>query len=90
MVHPSPARYALNGVPLAVGMAVVLVITVLAIPLKVRCGAPGYTCATTLDAHGNVHYYYEVEPLGVYVAEIVMGSNISFYYKSGDETAKVR
>lgn len=80
----------MKRVPLAVGMAVVLVIGVLAIPIKARCGAPGYSCATTLDAQGNVHYYYEVEPLGVYVAEIVIGSNISFYYKSGDETEKVR
>ncbi len=73
-----------------VGIAVVLVIAVLAMPVKQRCGAPGYSCATALDARGNVHYYYEVEPLGVYLLEIITGSNIQFYYKSGEELVKVQ
>ncbi len=68
-----------------VGIAVVLVLAVLAIPVKQRCGAPGYSCATALDAQGNVHYYYEVEPLGVYLAEVITGSNIALYYRSGEE-----
>ncbi len=74
----------------AVGIAVASVLAALAIPIKVRCGAPGYACATAVDAQGNVHYYYEVEPLGVYLAEIVTGSNIRLYYRSGDDLEKAR
>lgn len=51
-------------------------LAVLAVPIKQRCGAPGLSCATAVDPRGNVHYYYEVEPLGVYLAEIVTGSNL--------------
>ncbi|MBW0018907.1 MAG: hypothetical protein JO236_15370 [Mycobacterium sp.] len=75
-------------VPLLVGIAVVLVIAILALPIKQRCGAPYYTCATTLDAQGNAHYYYEIEPLGVYLAEIVTGTNIRVFYESGEDTVK--
>jgi hypothetical protein len=89
-MHPLQTRHALNNVPVVVGIVVVLVIAVLAIPVKQRCGAPGYSCATALDAQGYVHYYYEVEPLGVYLAEISTGSNIRFFYKSGEELVKVR
>jgi hypothetical protein len=85
-----PTRHAANNVPLAVGLLVALVIAVLAIPVKQRCGAPGLYCATAVDPQGNVHYYYEVEPLGVYLAEIVVGSNIRFYYTSGDDLVKAR
>jgi hypothetical protein len=62
---------------------------VLAIPVKQRCGAPGLYCATAVDPRGNVHYYYEVEPLGVYLAEILTGSNIRIYYTSGEDVVNV-
>ena len=80
----------MNKVPVVIGIVVLLVIAALALPVKQRCGAPGYSCATSLDARGYVHYYYEVEPLGVYLAEIITGSNISFFYKSGEDLQKVR
>jgi hypothetical protein len=31
----------------------------------------------------------EVEPLGVYLIESITGSNIRFYYKSGEDREKV-
>ncbi len=80
----------MSRVPVAVGIAVVLIIAVLAMPIKQRCGAPGYSCASAVDARGYVHYYYEVEPLGVFFAEIITGSNITIYYTSGEEVEKVR
>jgi hypothetical protein len=90
-MHPGQTKqHALNKVPVGVGLVVVLVIAVLAIPVKQRCGAPGYSCATLVDAQGNVHYYYEVEPLGVYLTEIITGSNMRFYYTSGEDLVKVR
>ena len=73
---------------LVVVIAVALVLVVLAIPVKQRCGAPGYTCATALDAHGYVHYYYEVEPVGVYLAEVITGSDIAIFYASGEDLVK--
>jgi hypothetical protein len=69
-------------------LAVVL-LAVLAIPIKQRCGAPGLSCTSTVDEQGNVRYYYEVEPLGVFLAEIFTGSNIRIYYTSGDDVVKV-
>ena len=78
----------MNKVTLLIAIAVVLAIGLLALPVKQRCGAPGYTCATGLDAQGYIHYYYEVEPLGIYLIESVTGSNIRLYYKSGEDREK--
>jgi hypothetical protein len=80
----------MNRVLLLVGVAVVLVIVVLAVPIKQRCGVPGYRCATAPDAQGNVSYYFEIEPLGVKLIESLSGSNFAFYYTAGDELVKVR
>ncbi|BBZ41751.1 hypothetical protein [Mycobacterium conspicuum] len=87
MTHPARTSHSRKRV-LAVGIAVVVALAVLAIPTKVRCGAPGLACATAVDVQGNVHYYYEVEPLGVYLAEIATGSNVSLYYRSGEDLEK--
>ncbi len=80
----------MSRLPVAAGVAVLLIIAVLAVPIKQMCGAPGYSCDSAVDARGNVHRYYEVEPLGVYFAEIITGSNIAIYYTSGEEVEKVR
>nr|WP_096291386.1 hypothetical protein [Mycobacterium ahvazicum] len=80
----------MNKAPILIGIIVMLVIGVLALPTKQRCGAPGLTCATTLDKRGYVHHYYEVEPVGVYLAEMVTGSNIRVFYRSGEDLEKVR
>lgn len=82
-------RRALNRVQV-VGLVIVVALAVLAIPIKARCGAPGLSCASALDAHGYVHYYYEVEPLGVFLAEIGVGSNIEIFYTSGEDLEKAR
>jgi hypothetical protein len=87
---PFATRHGLSRVPVAVGIAVVLLIAVLAIPTKQRCGAPGLSCATTVDARGAVHYYYEVEPLGVYFVEIMTDTNIPLCYTSGEDVVKMR
>lgn len=80
----------MNRVPVGIGIAVVLLLAALAVPIKQRCGAPDYSCASTLDAQGNAHYYYEVEPVGVYLAEVVTGTNIALFYKSGEDLVKAR
>ena len=75
---------------LIIGISVLLAMAALAMPIKQRCGAPGRTCATAVDAAGNVHYYYEVEPFGVLIVESVLGSDIPLYYTSGEEIVKVQ
>ena len=80
----------MHRVPLRIGIAIVALLAVFAIPIKQRCGAPGYSCTSTLDTDGNAHYYYEVEPAGVYLAEIVTGTNITLFYTSGDDLVKAR
>jgi len=71
-----------------VGIGIVLVIGVLALPVKQTCGHPSYTCATAPDAQGYVHYYYEEKPLGVSLIENLTGANISFHYTSGTDLEK--
>lgn len=90
MVNPAQPRSAVTRIPLIVGVAVVALLAVLAAPIKQRCGAPGYSCASTLDTNGNIHYYYEVEPAGVYLAEIVTGANIKLFYSSGEDLVRAR
>lgn len=80
----------MKKIPLGIGIAVVVLLAAFAMPIKQRCGAPGYPCASTLDTEGNIHYYYEVEPAGVYLAEIVTGTNIALFYKSGEDLVKAR
>lgn len=80
----------MKKIPLGIGIAVVVLLAAFAMPIKQRCGAPGYPCASTLDTEGNTHYYYEVEPAGVYLAEIVTGTNITLFYKSGEDLVKAR
>jgi hypothetical protein len=85
LAQTKPAR---NRIPLLVGIAIVLLFAVLAIPIKQRCGAPGLSCASAVDTQGNIHYYYEVEPLGVYLAEMVTGTNITVFYASGEDLVR--
>ena len=80
----------MNRAGLQVGIAVALVIVVACLPVKQRCGAAGYTCATAPDAQGEVHYYYEVEPLGVQMIESATHSNIPLFYRSGEDVEKAR
>jgi hypothetical protein len=79
----------LKKAPLKVWIVVVVVIAALAMPIKQRCGAPGRSCATAEDAQGNVHYYYEIEPIAIFLLESVFGSNIAIYYSSGEDVVKV-
>jgi hypothetical protein len=90
VMRPAQTRHTLGKVPAMIGLVVALLLAVLAVPVKQRCGAPGYSCATTLDAQGIVHHYYEVEPFGVYLAESITGSNIRFYYTSGEDLVRVQ
>ncbi|OBH02730.1 hypothetical protein [Mycobacterium sp. E1747] len=90
-MHPAPTtKQGFNKAAVRVGIAVLVGLAILAAPIKQRCGAPGLSCATAVDPQGNSHYYYEVEPLGVYVAEVIAGTNITIFYESGDDIVKAR
>ncbi|WP_231608780.1 hypothetical protein [Mycobacterium shottsii] len=80
----------MNRVPVAVCIAVVPLVAAFAMPIKQRCGAPGRRCATAVDARGCVHRYYEVEPFIIFLIERATGSNIPFYYTSGEEIVRVQ
>lgn len=80
----------MGRVPVIVCVAVVVLLAVLALPIKQRCGAPGHSCASTVDSDGKIHSYYEIEPVGVYLAEIVTGANITLFYTSGEDLGKAQ
>lgn len=90
VVNPARPRSAVGRFSLIVGVAVVVLLAVLAVPVKQRCGAPGFSCASTLDNDGNSRYYYEIEPAGVYLAEIITGTNIGLFYSSGEDLVRAR
>jgi hypothetical protein len=71
------------------GIAVAMVIALLAWPVKEVC--PNGPCTTAPDADGHVHRYYEVEPLGAIVLETITGKSLPLRYSTGEEKAeKVR
>ncbi len=66
-----------------VGIAIALVIGLLSLPIKYVC--PKGPCSTAPDAEGYVHHYYEIQPLGAPLIEMVMGKNFQLVYSSGVE-----
>jgi hypothetical protein len=67
---------------------VLLLIAALALPIKQRCGDPRHSCATAPDAQGYVHYYYEVQPLGVVLINSLTDADIRLHYSSGEDRVK--
>lgn len=56
----------------------------LALPKRVECGYPGATCAHVGRAR-TMCTSYEIEPLGVYLIELVAQRDVGFAYESGDD-----
>lgn len=65
-----------------------LVVGVLSVPAKVIC--PNGPCSTAPDAHGNVHRYYQMKPLGAALFEKVTGLRIPIHYTSGIDAQTLR
>ena len=57
----------------------------LAMPLHVTCGNLFYACATAPDESGNYYTYYEIQPLGITLLEVIVQTNLPIYYTSGQE-----
>jgi hypothetical protein len=69
-----------------VGIAVVLLIGLLSWPIKYVC--PRGPCSTAPDADGyihRIHRYYEIQPLGAPLIEMIMGKNFQLRYSAGVE-----
>lgn len=77
-----------RDVAVVMAIAAALMIWLLAMPVKIRCGHPGYACATAPDAEGYVHFSYAVMPLGVALVEDLARVDIPFRYSSGVDRTK--
>ncbi|MCV7098112.1 hypothetical protein [Mycobacterium kubicae] len=66
---------------LLLGFAVIVVIALLAWPVKNVC--PKGPCGTAPDAQGYVHRYYEVQPLGAVAIETITNQHLPLSYSSG-------
>ena len=65
---------------------IILVLVGLALPVHVTCGAPGAACAVPpIPPSTRASYYYEDEPVGIMLLEMVTRSNIRVYYAAGQE-----
>jgi hypothetical protein len=69
-----------NGRRLAGLIAVVIAFC---LPKRVECGYPGGTCERIIE-HRACHPY-ELEPLGFYAIEYVLGRDVGFAYSTGDD-----
>lgn len=78
MRHPSMTT---RGTRIAFTLAVVIG---LALPKRVECGYPGATCGHAGNGR-TLCTRYEIEPLGVYLFELVAQRDVRFAYESGDD-----
>ena len=61
----------------------ILIIIFIFMPIPVTCGtAANVYCASAPDQNGNVHYYYEIEPLSIYLIEKIIHTNVKIYYSA--------
>ena len=66
----------------------IIIFIVLIIPDKVRCRAPGYTCA--FEAGDNeIGYVYDIQPWGITLLEYVFKTNLNIQYSKGTEYIKI-
>ena len=73
-----------------VSIIIIIMFVLVLLPIKITCGAPGLLCASGVDSFGRIHYYYEIEPLGISLLEHITQKNIPLYYHSGYYFVKVR
>ncbi len=67
-------------------IVVILLCVVVLYPVRIRCGAPGASCAMPPRNKSEfARWYYEIEPLGLAVIEGVIRVNLPIYYSQGIE-----
>jgi hypothetical protein len=70
-----------RGTRIAFAFAIIIA---LALPKRVECGFPGATCGHT-GRWRTTCTDYEIEPLGVYVIELVVKRDVGFAYSAGED-----
>lgn len=60
------------------------VVIALSLPKRVDCGYPGANCKQA-GGGGKTCVPYDVEPLGFYLIEYVVGHDVGFTYSTGDD-----
>lgn len=76
----------IKGISLRYIIVVVVMCVVFLYPVKVRCGAPGASCAMPpMNKNEFARWYYEIEPLGISVFERIIRVNLPIYYSQGIE-----
>jgi hypothetical protein len=78
MRHPSMST---RGTHLAFAIAVVIA---LLLPKRVDCGYPGATCGHQ-GRWRTICTDFEIEPLGLYVIELIARRDVGFAYTRGDD-----
>jgi len=76
--HP---RMTTRGTRIALVFAV---LTVFLLPRRVECGYPGATCGHA-GKWRTICTNFEIEPLGVYLIEVIAGRDIGFAYSAGED-----
>jgi hypothetical protein len=64
-------------------VALIAILLGLMLPKRVECGFPGGDCARAGAGH-RLCRAYEVEPLGFYLVEWVVGRDVGFAYSTGE------
>ncbi len=57
-------------------------------PVKVTCGAPGYTCTPAPDQNGLIYRNYDIEPLGIMLLESLVTKDLPIKYFEGTSVEK--
>lgn len=78
MRHPSMST---QGTRIAFAFAVIIA---LLLPKRVECGYPGASCGHA-GRWRTTCTDFEIEPLGVYLIELVAERNVWFAYSAGDD-----
>jgi hypothetical protein len=64
-------------------VAAIAVLLALLLPKRVPCGYPGGEC-TRAAKRRQLCQVYEVEPIGFYLVERVLGRDVGFAYSTGE------
>jgi hypothetical protein len=66
--------------------ALIILLLILLLPIKITCGIPDGSCATPpVDNTYNASYYYEIEPAGVALIELMTRQNSGVQYSTGTD-----
>lgn len=65
--------------------ALFAMVIALALPIHVDCGFPGAKCGAHEGAFRHSCTSYEMEPLGIYLIELVATRNVGFAYTRGED-----